>query len=134
MAKARVAPSADSEGEMETGPVLSMPEITVVDHKSDVDPLGCEVCSTAWEMFIDAVLANYPNLTIHFEAALSVCGVLALPKPWRPVTIVYEGPSGAAKSTVMNVILGAESRDVQQRLYRSDKFTTAAFVSSAANV
>src|SRR5437016_267518 len=62
-------------------------------HKFAPDPNGCDTCSLAWSMFFDAVLANYPDLEIHFEVALAVCAVLGLPKPWRPVTIIYEGPS-----------------------------------------
>src|ERR1041385_56924 len=126
--------SGSDENENFGGPEVKMPEITVADHKGDVDPFGCEYCSPLWEAFIDAVLQNYPHLVIQFETVLAGCGILALPKPWRPVTIMLEGPSGAAKSTVLNVLLGATSKEVQQKLYRSDKFTPAAFVSAAANV
>ena len=103
-------------------------------RNSDVDPNCCELCSIAWEGFIETISANYPHVLVHFEAALSVCAVLALPKPWRPLTLIYEGPAGAAKSTINNVLLGATSEEVQQKFYRSDKFSTASFVSQAANV
>src|SRR5262249_44797387 len=64
----------------------------------------------------------------------SVCGILALPKPWKPVTLVCEGPSGPGKSTIPNVLLGSTMEEIKRNLYRSDRFSTAAFVSQAANV
>jgi len=113
---------------------IAAPDRSAVTHKADKDSDGCEFCSIAWEYFIDIVMLNYADLVLHFEAALSVCAILGLPKLWRPFSLIFEGPSGAAKSTVMNVILGTSSKEVQDRLYRSDKFTPAAFVSQAANV
>src|SRR5215831_10358362 len=97
--------------------------------RTEVDPNGCETCSIAWEGFIETIVANYPNVVLHFEAAVSVCGILALPKPWKPVALVYEGPSGPGKSTIPNVLLGSTMEEIKRNLYRSDKFSPAAFVS-----
>src|SRR5262249_4439443 len=103
-------------------------------HKFDPDPDGCETCSLACSMFFDAALANFPHLAIHFEIALSVCGIMALPKPFKPVAVFFEGPSGPGKTTISNVLLGGTDKIVGSRLYRCDDLTAAAFVSHAANV
>jgi hypothetical protein len=95
---------------------------------------GCVACFALWEHFRDTIRRCYPELALHFEAALAVCGIVGMPKPWKPAALIYEGLSGPGKSTIINVLLGNNGSLTRQMLYRSDTFTTAAFVSQAASV
>lgn len=94
---------------------------------------ACDLCWVYWQHLQETVLDNFPNLKLHFEAVLAVCAILGIQKPWRPVTVVFEGPPGPGKSLVLNCLLGADSEEVTGQLYRSDKFTTASFVSQSAS-
>jgi len=57
---------------------------------------------------------------------------LGLKKPWKPVTVVFEGAPGTGKSLVLNCLLGPPN--LKEWLYRSDKFSPASFVSQSATV
>ena len=96
--------------------------------------LGCEECRTRWEFLIETVLKNFPELLRQFADALSVCGVLAIKPPWKPLALFFEGLSGAGKTLPLNCIDGIDSDEVHKWLYRSDHFTKASFVSQAASV
>ncbi len=117
--------SKDSDGEK--------PSVSLVPTKHSPEP-SCGLCWLWWNELREAIQANFPALALHFEAALSVCGVLGIAKPWRPLTLVFEGLPGPGKSLVLNCILGASSEEVQERLYRSDKFSPASFVSQSASI
>jgi len=92
--------------------------------------IRCPLCPLFWNEFQKTINANFPSLSLHFEAALAVCGILGVEKEWKPVTVVFEGPPGTGKSLVLNCVLGVNSEWV----YRSDKFSTASFVSQSATV
>lgn len=87
-----------------------------------------------WHDFLQIVSENFPHLRLHFEVALSLCGILGLQPGWRPVAVVFEGAPGPGKSLVLNCLLGGISPLIQDRLYRSDKFTPASFVSQNASI
>jgi len=95
---------------------------------------ACLFCSLHWKELQETVRANFPALNLHFEVVLAECAILGIKKPWRPVTVVFEGPPGPGKSLVLNCLLGATSEEVKEWLYRSDKFSTASFVSQCASV
>ncbi len=99
-----------------------------------IKPKVCHACSFFWNELQETVRANFPDLGLHFEVVLAICGVLGIKKPWRPVTVVFEGPPGPGKSLVLNCLLGATSEEVREWLYRSDKFSTASFVSQCASI
>jgi len=100
----------------------------------DKEQPACDLCGAYWQHLQETLLDNFPSLKLHFEAVLAVCAILGIQKPWRPVTVVFEGPPGPGKSLVLNCVLGADSEEVKEQLYRSDKFSTAAFVSQSASV
>ena len=100
---------------------------------ADEEQPACDLCWVYWQDLQETVLDNFPSLKLHFEAELAVCAILGIQKPWRPVTVVFEGPPGPGKSLVLNCLLGADSEEVTEQLYRSDKFSTASFVSQAAS-
>ena len=110
----------------------SKPAMSLVPTKRSLEP-QCALCWTWWSELRETIRANFPTLILHFEAVLSVCGVLGLRKPWRPLTVVFEGLPGPGKSLVLNCVLGASS-EVNERLYRSDKFSPASFVSQCASI
>jgi hypothetical protein len=97
---------------------------------------GCEECGKRFAEVGETIRKHFPELLLHFIAALSVCAILLLKKGWKPLALVFEGLPGPGKSLVLNCIHGAgEKRPiVKEKLYRSDKFTTASFVSQSANV
>ena len=100
---------------------------------TDEEEPACDLCWVYWQHLQETVLDNFPSLKLHFEAVLAVCAILGIQKPWRPVTVVFEGPPGPGKSLVLNCPLGADSEEITGQLYRSDKFTTASFVSQSAS-
>ena len=109
------------------------PPLSLVPAKHSPEP-SCDLYGLWWNELRETIQANFPALILHFEAALSVCGVLGIKKPWRPLTLILEGLPGPGKSLVLNCILGASSEEVQERLYRSDKFSPASFVSQSASI
>lgn len=94
----------------------------------------CVDCQSAWEFLVETVLRNFPNLLRQFTAALAVCGVLTIKRPWKPLALFFEGLSGAGKTLPLNCIDRITSDEVRKWLYRSDHFTKASFVSQAASV
>jgi hypothetical protein len=75
----------------------------------------------------------FPKLWPAVEVGLSTCATLLLSDNVNPVAVIYVGPPSTGKTTVVNMFDGAlVNGDLLS--YRSDKFTPAAFVSSAANV
>lgn len=75
----------------------------------------------------------FPALWPAVEAGLSACATLLLADNVNPVALIYVGPPSAGKTTVVSMFEGATVNG-QDLCYRSDKFTTAAFVSQSAKV
>lgn len=98
--------------------------------------IGCEGCGKRFAEVCQTIRKHFPELLLHFIAALSVCAILLLKKGWKPLALVFEGLPGPGKSLVLNCIHGAGDLrpNVKENLYRSDKFSTASFVSQSANV
>jgi hypothetical protein len=110
--------------------------MTEADNTPPPSEPNCIECQRRLGNVQEAILNNFPELLLHFLAALAVCGILALKKGWKPVALVFEGLPGPGKSLILNCILGAGDKrpTVKAHLYRSDKFTTASFVSQSATV
>ncbi len=101
-------------------------------HPADfLSDIQCPMCGAFWQELQKVIRANFPKLTLQFEVALAVCGILGIKQPWKPVTAVLEGAAGSGKSLVLNCLLGTY---LKQWLYRSDKFSPASFVSQSATV
>lgn len=81
----------------------------------------------------DVVNTHFPELWPAVEAGLSTCATLLLSDSANPVALIFVGPPSAGKTTVVSMFEGATSNG-QDICYRSDKFTTASFVSQAAQV
>jgi len=79
------------------------------------------------------VMTHFPTLWPAAEAGLSTAATLLLADNSNPVALIYVGPPSAGKTTVVSMFDGATS-DGKPLCYRSDKFTTAAFVSQSAKV
>jgi hypothetical protein len=83
---------------------------------------------------VRGVISGYfPHLWPAVEAGLSTCATLLLADNVNPVALIYVGAPSAGKTTVITMFEGATANG-QELCYRSDKFTTASFVSQAAKV
>lgn len=83
---------------------------------------------------VRGVISGYfPHLWPAVEAGLATCATLLLSDNANPVALIYVGPPSAGKTTVVSMFEGATANG-QELCYRSDKFTTASFVSQAAKV
>ncbi len=88
------------------------------------------------QAMVDPVVRKYyPSLLNAFHASLAVFGAMALAKRTKPLSLIFEGPSGHGKSATLNPAfpLSATS-ELNRYVYRSDKFTPPAFVTHAANI
>ena len=74
---------------------------------------------------------HFPDLWPAVEAGLSTCATLLLEDNSNPVTLILCGASGCGKSTATNMFDGVKIQG-NPFTYRSDKFTTASFVSHSA--
>lgn len=79
------------------------------------------------------IMRHFPYLWPAVEAGLSTCATLLLSDNSNPVALIYVGPPSAGKTTVVSMFEGVTVNG-QDLCYRSDKFTTAAFVSQSAKV
>ena len=79
------------------------------------------------------VCQHFPDLWPAAEAGLSTCATLLLSDNVNPVALIYVGPPSAGKTTVVSMFDGATVKG-EKLCYRSDKFTTAAFVTQSAKV
>jgi len=81
----------------------------------------------------ETIETHFPALWPAVEAGLSTCATLLLADNENPVALIYVGPPSAGKTTVTSMFEEAtvNGRDL---CYRSDKFTTAAWVSQSAKV
>jgi hypothetical protein len=88
----------------------------------------------------------YPNLLDATHAALSVMATLALKDRTKPLSVIFEAPSGLGKTAVLKTLfpppitdkssneLKRLNKEISEYVYRSDKFTPKSFVSHAANI
>ena len=80
---------------------------------------------------------HFPTYWPAVDLGLATCATLLLADNSNPVAVIYVGAPSSGKTTVASMFEGA-TIDVngtpQDLCYRSDNFTTAAFVSHAANV
>lgn len=71
---------------------------------------------------------HFPELWPGVEAGLATVATLLLEDNVNPPAVIYLGPPASGKSTVLDMFVG------HPLIYRSDKFTPAAFVSHKADV
>ena len=84
---------------------------------------------------VDPVFGQYyPGLTNALHAALAVCASMTFENRTKPLSLVFETPSGYGKTAVLQTIFPLPESGLDSFVYRSDKFTPKAFVSHAANV
>jgi hypothetical protein len=88
----------------------------------------------------------YPNLLDATHAALAVMATLALKDRTRPLSLIFECPSGNGKTAVLQMFFPPPittkcsdetkrlNKEISKYVYRSDKFTPKSFVSHAANI
>ena len=74
---------------------------------------------------------HFPTLWPAVEVGLSTCATLLLADNANPVALIYVGPAGAGKTTIASMFDGAKVNG-QDLCVRSDKFTTASFLSHSA--
>ncbi len=80
------------------------------------------------------VISRYnAELWEALRAGLAVICSLSLKNRSNPVALIYEGPSGRGKSTVINMC-EPDRPETRKVLFRLDTFTPKSFVSHAANV
>ncbi len=87
-----------------------------------------EVNAPSIQLVRTVVEKHFPSLWPAAEAGLSTCVTLLLEDNSNPVTLILCGASGSGKSTVTNMFDGIAIQG-KPFTYRSDKFTTASFVS-----
>lgn len=80
-----------------------------------------------------SVERHFPALWSAVEAGLSTCATLLLKDNSNPVALIYMAAPSSGKTTVVRMFEGVKV-DGTDLCYRSDKFTTAAFVSQSAKV
>lgn len=86
------------------------------------------------QLVIPAVSRHYPALINSIEACLSVFGTMALGDRTKPLSLIFETPSGFGKSAILQMAFPDSVKELESYVYRSDKFTPKSFVSHAANV
>jgi hypothetical protein len=78
----------------------------------------------------------FPKLWPAVEVGLATCATLLLAENVNPTAVILVGGPSTGKTTVANLFEGAiidmNGKD-EELCYRSDKFTSASFVSHAAN-
>jgi len=82
----------------------------------------------------EAVNRFYPGLLPAVKCGLAVVGSMALKGRTKPLSIMFETPSGYGKSAVAQMFYPLDGNGLDQYIYRCDKFTPKSFVSHAANV
>jgi hypothetical protein len=80
----------------------------------------------------DTVEKYYPALVPAVMAELAVFGAMALANRTKPLSLIFEGSSGAGKTAVVQMVFPVH-KQLNLYMYRTDKFTPQAFVSHAAN-
>lgn len=80
------------------------------------------------------VAKHYRGLEGSLDALLAVFGSMALAGRTRPLSVIFETPSGYGKTAVVQMAFPLPALGLERYVYRTDKFTPKAFVSHAANV
>ncbi|HXJ42488.1 MAG TPA: hypothetical protein VNH18_24620 [Bryobacteraceae bacterium] len=83
---------------------------------------------------LTSVHHHYDNLLPGVDALLAMFGAMALRDRTKPLSLMFEAPSGAGKSAIVQMAFPLPDSGLHAYVYRSDKFTPRAFVSHAANV
>ncbi|MGA2857323.1 MAG: hypothetical protein ABSE40_10660 [Candidatus Sulfotelmatobacter sp.] len=81
-----------------------------------------------------AVRTYYPALRQSVKCSLSVFGAMAIAGRTKPLSVIFEAPSGYGKTAVVQMFFPLPDGQLERLAYRSDKFTPKSFVSHAANV
>jgi hypothetical protein len=83
----------------------------------------------------DVLQTHYPKLAASVDACLSVFGSMAIQGRTKPLSLIFETPSGFGKTAILQMVSPIESNPgMEPYAYRSDKFTPKSFVTHAANV
>ena len=80
------------------------------------------------------VAKHYPQLAPAVDACLAVFGTMALAGRTKPLSLIFEAPSGLGKTAVLQMVFPGQDSALEKYVYRSDKFTPKAFVTHAANI
>ncbi len=81
-----------------------------------------------------AINKHYPALRGSVHAALAVFGSMSLQGRTKPLSVIFEAPSGHGKTAVLQMAFPLAKSGIENYVYRSDKFTPKSFVSHAASV
>jgi hypothetical protein len=102
------------------------PLVTIYPHEDLIELVG---------IVTKAINRRYPELLPAFKAAFAVVGAMALGGRKRPLSVIFEGPSGFGKSEVISSFypLDADS-GIRQYVYRSDSWTSKSFVTHASGL
>ena len=91
--------------------------------------------------FVDPVVSlSYPGLLDSVHACLAVFGAMALAGRTKPLSLIFETPSGYGKTAIVQMAFPVRgisipvNQSLDLHVYRSDKFTPKSFVSHAGNV
>src|ERR1700687_3416773 len=82
----------------------------------------------------EVVTQHYSSLFPGVQACLAVFGAMALKGRTKPLSLIFETPSGFGKTAVLQMTFPLATQAGDSYVYRSDKFTPRAFVTHAANV
>ena len=83
---------------------------------------------------IRTVECAYRGLGGAVRCGLAVFGTMAFKDRKKPLSIIYESPSGYGKSAVIQMFFPVQGEGLEEFVYRCDKFTPKAFVSHATNI
>jgi len=86
------------------------------------------------DFVLSVVRKHYPTLESSVRIMLAVFGSMAFKDRTKPLSLIFETPSGYGKTTVLQMAFPLKGSELKKVVYRSDKFTPKAFVSHAANV
>ena len=88
----------------------------------------------SFKSFASTVAHYYPELLPAVNACMAVFGAMALAGRTKPLSLIFEAPSGFGKTATVQMAFPVPGLGLDQYVYRSDKFTPRAFVTHAANV
>jgi hypothetical protein len=112
---------------------MHMADILVNNPTSTIPPVSDFIQSNTIEQVIEVVKKYYPALVPCLLAELAVFGSMSLAGRSKPLSLIFEGSSGAGKTAVVQMVFPVDER-LKDKVYRTDKFTPKAFVSHAANM
>jgi hypothetical protein len=86
----------------------------------------------AWD---DSIINHYyQGLAPAVRVYLAVFGAMSLRGRTKPLSLIFETPSGYGKTAVLQMAFSDQASPMAKYVYRSDSFTPKSFVSHAANV